>query len=471
MVGSLHWLKKVTTEESYNIHIHKSQSEDTLCVCTQCGGANPAFERWGFCPRKCGDLLCSIRCLQAHCDKDCCFKDLGFMKFGEGFSGPNAPLTWAHSCEGISVLTPFDKLFDCKADLLSPSGCELLKEFDYEEVLLEHWGPDCKLMSRARGRPIKLASGRWVEGPRAMRSDDYPLGPPWLPGHAQARIRRSNDMFTFSLNRLKRRLKSLGVAVIEHPFRSFGRQFPLAAFELFFSFLIVFWSCCFGGSRKKGTAFLHNCPHLHKALHQPECLGHNFLKTYEVHALSDGSLRFDTEIEAEYPWGLCQAYAKATEAYSSDMNLEVIPPAPSSRGSWILGELLSSTKRLNKAGVLQEVLPELDALVRNLTRGNEMEHLKALLRKQSGFQRVRCEASYSDLGRGSRQPILYPAPIWDWKCVHSYQWQESQHINVLELIAFLIYFRKACCETSFRHTRAFHIFDSRVCSCYCKGAF
>ena len=36
---------------------------------------------------------------------------------------------------------------------------------------------------------------------------------------------------------------------------------------------------------------------------------------------------------------------------------------------------------------------------------------------------------------------------------------------MLESIAFLIYFRKACCETSFQHTGAFHIFDSRVCSC------
>ena len=219
-------------------------------------------------------------------------------------------VTWAHSCEGICVLTPFDKLFNCEADFFSPSGGELLKEFDNDKIFLEHWGPDCQLMSRARGRPIKLASGRWIEGPRAMRSDDYPLGLPWLPGHAQARIRRSNDMFTFSLNRLKRRLKSLGVAVIEHPFRSFGWQFPLALelFNCFSVFFTIFWSCCFGGSRKKGTAFLHNCPHLHKALHQPECLGHNLLKTYEVHELSDGSLRFDTEFEAEYPWGLCQAY-------------------------------------------------------------------------------------------------------------------------------------------------------------------
>ena len=235
------------------------------------------------------------------------------MKFGEGFSGPNAPLTWARSCEGICALTPYDKLFGCKADFFSPSGCELLKGFDNEELFLERWGPDCKLMSRARGRPIELASGKSIEGFRAMRSDDCPLGLPWLPGHAQARIRRSNDMFTFSLNRLKRRLKSLGVAVIEHPFRSFGWQFPLALelCDCFSVFFTIFWSCCFGGSREKGTAFLHNCPHLHKSLHQLACLGHDFLKTHEVHELFDGSLRFDTELEAEYPWGLCQAYAKA----------------------------------------------------------------------------------------------------------------------------------------------------------------
>ena len=100
------------------------------------------------------------------------------MKSGEGFSGPNAPLTWAQSCAGISVLTPFDELFDCEAGFVSPSGAVILKEFDDEKVLLEHQGPDRKLMSRARGRPIKLASGRWIEGPRDMRSDDYPLGLP-----------------------------------------------------------------------------------------------------------------------------------------------------------------------------------------------------------------------------------------------------------------------------------------------------
>ena len=42
--------KSSLAEESYNIHIHKSK--DTLYVCIQCGGANPAFERWAFLPKK-----------------------------------------------------------------------------------------------------------------------------------------------------------------------------------------------------------------------------------------------------------------------------------------------------------------------------------------------------------------------------------------------------------------------------------
>ena len=94
------------------------------------------------------------------------------------------------------------------------------------------------------------------------------------------------------------------------------------------------------------------------------------MKTSEVHEL------FDAEAEAEYPWGLCESYSRATKAYFSDMLLEVIPAAPSARGSWILAKLLSSTKHLTKAAVLQEVLPELDAMVRNLARGREMSHLK-----------------------------------------------------------------------------------------------
>ena len=47
----------------------------------------------------------------------------------------------------------------------------------------------------------------------------------------------------------------------------------------------------------------------------------------------------------------------------------------------------------------------------------------------------------------------------------SYPWGEKQHINILESVAFLIYFRTCCSSIQFHSKRAFHIFDSRVCSC------
>ena len=88
---------------------------------------------------------------------------------------------------------------------------------------MQHWGPDCKLMSRARGKPIQLNSGGWIEGPKALRSDRYPLAP-----HIQARFRKSNAMFRSSFRIFHLRLRNLGVAVIEHPVRSFGWNFPEA---------------------------------------------------------------------------------------------------------------------------------------------------------------------------------------------------------------------------------------------------
>ena len=86
------------------------------------------------------------------------------------------------------MIAPFDKLYNPDGDFFIESGREILKEFDSEQVLLEHWGPDCKLMSRARGKPIQMISGYWIEGPKAVRSEKYPLGLPWLPSHLQARI-------------------------------------------------------------------------------------------------------------------------------------------------------------------------------------------------------------------------------------------------------------------------------------------
>jgi hypothetical protein len=66
---------------------------------------------------------------------------------------------------------------------------------------------------------------------------------------------------------------------------------------------------------------------------------------------------------------------------------------------------------------------------------------------------------------GARQPIPYPAIGWSWTCVQSYAWQQTQHINVLELAAFFNYLKRLSSDSTEHSARFFHILDSRVSSC------
>ena len=66
-------------------------------------------------------------------------------------------------------------------------------------------------------------------------------------------------------------------------------------------------SCCFGGAREKWYSFFGTSEEVKKKL-QVECLGHTGLLNSNVEELPDGTLRYATELEAEYPWGLCVAY-------------------------------------------------------------------------------------------------------------------------------------------------------------------
>ena len=79
------------------------------------------------------------------------------------------------------MIAPFDKLYNPDGDLFAESGKCFLRTFDSETALMEHWDPDCKLMSRARGKPIQLNSGRWIEGPKAVRSENIHRDCPGFP--------------------------------------------------------------------------------------------------------------------------------------------------------------------------------------------------------------------------------------------------------------------------------------------------
>ena len=103
-------------------------------------------------------------------------------------------------------------------------------------------------------------------------------------------------------------------------------------------------------------------------------------------------------------------------------------------------------------------------MINRFSKGNEKEHVHSLLRL-ADFRGSDARLLKEVLVDGSRQYIPYPASIWRWERVRSYPWGGKQHINVLELIVFMIYFRICCSSIQLHSKRAFHIFDSRVCSC------
>ena len=162
----------------------------------------------------------------------------------------------------------------------------------------------------------------------------------------------------------------------------------------------------------------------------------------------------------------CEIYASATVAYFEELRGELIPAAPSCRAEWILNKLVMSTKHLTKSEILDAVLPELTNLINSLSKGNGKEHLHSLLGLVD-FRGSDVRLLTKTLVDGSRQHIPYPAFIWRWECVQSYPWAEKQHINILGFTAFLVHFRICCSSIQFHSKRAFHIFDSRVCSCDC----
>ena len=431
-------------------------------ACSACAGPSPLFGAWASCPFGCPSSFCSHSCLQGHV-RSCAGSALLRATFGEGFAGARAPLTWAVACEGRPTLQPFDRLINCDHDFFQGSGRRALGEFDQEKVGFEHWAPCCKLMCRARGKPISLQDGRRIAGPAAVRSEDWPRGLPGLSRRLRERLRDSNRMFDYSLLRLEWRIQNLGFAVIEHPFRSLGWWFPQAVKLAWMPgvFFTVVWACCHGGKRRKGIGLLHNCPRLHQTFHQPWCPGCPGLLGYGVRETPQGQLLFDTEEEAEYPFPFCRRYAKVVAAALGELEGKSIPAAPAARDEWILQWLARSTPRLAKPEVIAVVAPRVLEVLRTMVAGDEEAHLRWLLRR-TDHRGSDVRLLSQTLVDGSRQEAPYPALAWNWETVAAYPWRQAQHINVLEFVAFLSFVRQRATSVDFHSKRFFHVFDSRV---------
>ena len=423
------------------------------------------------CPSQCGGKLCSVRCVSGHRDQ-CKRLDKRRPVFGERFSGMNYPLTKAVAKQGLFVQRPLDCLLEEQPwDFFTSEGKETLDTMEDDgELGCTHWAPECKTFSAARGKPIWTTSGRYLRGPPALRNADNPWGFQNISTTDKVKVRRGNSMARRSLRGVTEAHQGGRFVTLEHPWGSYLWFTP--EMEKIIGtegiFVTTFSSCCFGGRRTKWTTIVHNVPEIHRTMHREVCPGHEGLLPYEVHD-EDGCLFFDTASEAEYPWVLCKAYAAALDSQLRLQNPSPVGDMPFDEESAILTALKSSTRGFQNPIWAARAAAQVFSMVREMKPGTEKDHLKTLLRQVClrGTD-IKLMATAEDGSEAVMSP--YPAYMWQWETKLAYPWKQEQHINILEVSAFLVEFRRRTRTRASLGTRFFNITDSRVMfHCLTKG--
>ena len=391
-------------------------------------------------------------------------------RFGERFAGRRAPLSHAVAMEGhIEVQEPYDLHFG--HNMFTDEGRETLQRLCEDEFLeAEHWAPECRLFSKARGKPIVLPSGREVAGPQPVRDHRHLMGFPWLSTEMKARVRQSNNMV---LKAIKRGHSAKGKRywTMEHPYGSWVWEFQLAkALEEDPAFShSVGSSCCFGGSRKKWFSFLGNIETLPGFLNK-DCPGHVGLQPYGVEERADGTLRFDTEEEAEYPWQLCKAYARALRR-QIDLDGTFEHMVLRERERYYQQELSQATVRLATEVVADAVAALLARLELSMVAGQERTHLRSLLRSASyRGSDVRLVLELGEESDPQLHEVPYLAMRWHWKTILAFPWKQPAHINELELGTVAVFLKRRARTSDKHRSKFFLVVDSMVTrGCLSKG--
>lgn len=353
---------------------------------------------------------------------------------------------------------PYDIKRGPEFDFFSEEGKKTLDELEQDPALAaEHWGPECRLFSRARGKPVQLDDGTTVRGPQAVRDEKHVMGFPWLSKQMKIELRRSNNMALRGLKRAKTPFGSERFLTMEHPYNSWLWYFNLvkelqsAGYQF-----AVGTACCFGGDREKWYALLNNSPAIHAELHRPDCPGHQGLRGYGATRQPDGSLRFATEEESEYKQLWCQAYARGLRR-ELEHHGWISQSVRDGRRLKIQHELQQATERLKQPAValaISAFVVELEAAMR---RGQELTHLKEMARRTS----IRGTDLRLLLG-DNQMEVPYPAYRWLWKEVLAYGWREERHINEGEVSAFNTMLRRRAKDPAKHCTRYLAVVDSLV---------
>eukprot|EP00435_Cladocopium_sp_Y103_P059207 s283_g21.t1 len=422
--------------------------------CHTCG-QELSTDRTYPCPAGCRVALCSLHCIEEHRRGRCRRQEYAMPKFGERFSGPNAPLSHAVAkVGGIQVQEPFDLLRG--SDFFSEAGREKLDELEEDpDLVCEHWAPSCRLFSQARGKPVKLPDCRTVPGPQPVRDKKHVMGVPWVNNRMKGELRQSNKMALRGLKRAKGPFGKKRFVTVEHPYNSWLWCFTLAEeLEQEDYQYAIGSNCCWGGERTKWYALLNNSEDIHNSVHRPLCPGHDNLRGYEVTLNDDGSLKFATEEESEYKVAWCDAYARGLKAQL--MRLGWIERAiREGRLCKIAKELSQSTQRLSDPVVADEVGRQVELIEYGMREGMERAHLREMARRTS----IRGTDVRLLMTDGVTE-APYPAYRWLWREVLAYAWRESRHINEGEVSAFNVMLRRRCKDPAKHEMRYLNVVDS-----------
>eukprot|EP00435_Cladocopium_sp_Y103_P027386 s51_g6.t1 len=407
------------------------------------------------CPFGCGNRFCSMECFLDH-KEQCSASGKELPLFSERWSGGESPLTRAVLQEGFDVTRPFDIKVSSLMDIFSDSGKAIWDDLDATPIDAEHHAPDCKTMSRARGRPFWL-NGRWIKGPPALRDEKHVMGFPNLSGPYAVQVRQGNRMALRSVKRCKELHEAGRVFTLEHPWRSFF-WYMKATVELASLpgvRMAVFSNCCYGGAREKWTALLTNSSCVYEELHKPDC-EHGLTEDYQPYEDETGRVIYPTEKEAQYPWGLCQAYAVGLRREMEQRNQW--PDAEAFRLQQISGELLKYSRFADEE-LRKKVAQRILRIEARLVTGNEAEARHFLL--NNGHYRgtdIRFAVEHLD----QRELIPYPAYRWLWRDTLSFRWKQEAHINELETQAMIAHVRRMLREPDVQQVRLMVVVDSQV---------
>ena len=341
-------------------------------------------------------------------------------------------------------------------DFFTDEGKEVWNSLDALDIKAEHHAPDCKTMSRARGKPFKI-KGRWVNGPPALRDANNVLGFKDLKGQNAVRVRQGNRMALKSIDRCGRLDDEGKIFTLEHPWRSWlwymKKTVELAARPGVH--MAVFANCCHRGRRQKWTAVLTNSEEVFEELHCPHC-PHGTNEEFTPYEGQDGNIVFPTEEEAEYPDGMCQAIARGLKRACK--NRDWFPSDDLHRIKQICDEL-GKYSRFQDEVLRLKVATRIHELESHLVTGYEEEALQDLLRR--GHYRgtdVRLFVEHNS----ARELVPYPAYRWLWRDTLSYRWKNESHINELEGQALIAHVRRLLREPDVKHLRMFIVVDSQV---------